>query len=190
VCGSGSLRHSVEKLSFWFASFDSSHGCFLDSGSLSEGEFGLEGQRDGEVLAYCVISICNLFARKLVHSSTCHCCLAAYRASCLSGWKVMRFGFLVQLLTSPPLRGCVAWQRSLHTSNRPWQLCAYEGAPVSLPLNFLHSVFFPDSIGSSDIRSLLFGQQPHLHSKRLTLTKISSSRLDLDLFITKIMSRS
>ena len=77
--GSGSLRHSVEKLPFWFASFNGSHGCLLDSGSLLEVEFGLEGQRDGEVLAYGVISICDLSTRKLVLPSTCYCCLLIQR---------------------------------------------------------------------------------------------------------------
>lgn len=64
--GPGSFRHSMEKLSFRFAGFDSSHGCLLNSGSMPKDESRLEGQRNGEVLATCLISICNLFARKLV----------------------------------------------------------------------------------------------------------------------------
>ncbi|KAG0561605.1 hypothetical protein KC19_9G077500 [Ceratodon purpureus] len=40
----GSIRHSVEKLSFWFASFDGSYGCLLDSRTFPGSSLGLKGR--------------------------------------------------------------------------------------------------------------------------------------------------
>lgn len=76
LLGSGPLRQSMAKFSLWFASFDGSYGCVFNFGSLSQGGSGLEVQRDGEVLASCVIDLCDIFARELVLASTYRCCLS------------------------------------------------------------------------------------------------------------------
>lgn len=87
----------MEKFLFWFISFDRSYGYFFDFGSYFEDRIGFEGQRDGEVLVFCIINICDLFVWYLVNVSFYFCCIFIYLVLDFSFFILIFYMFFIYL---------------------------------------------------------------------------------------------